>query len=163
MSKRRVAEILARYPGPVTLQEGRWGQIFFLVICCGATIAGILMIIFDNLLEGVGLVAFSLLSMKIVVPRVRHRGELILDADEFVIDSAEQSGHYPWHGVDNFRMRNDGGGKVVRTSCVFDLTNEPKKRSSDYDVQFPDFYGLSRENLPSLMTQWRALACKINP
>ncbi|HUI16403.1 MAG TPA: STM3941 family protein [Alphaproteobacteria bacterium] len=168
----RVAAIVARFPGPVTLNVSKRRWLRFLAVGLAFAAIGGWMISLGpagmTFIAGWGaLVFFGLGSVVIVVTLLPGASGLTLDREGFVMRSLFRRSTYRWSDVDEFAVSEVPLGQGARTmkAAGFNDRSAAQGRIAQVNVALagrnsalPDSYGLAVEDLVRLMSAWRLRA-----
>jgi hypothetical protein len=161
------ASILTQFPRPVTLTPSRrkWSimLVFSLAIAMSLWLAlqhplsirqepfVVWMIL---VFAGFGIIVSTLMLLP-------HANVLILDEDGFELIKFFRRKYVPWKDASHFEISHLSHGGMV----IFDNAQEKKSHLARVNTWIgvrnsglPDTYGLSAENMASLMNQWRERA-----
>jgi hypothetical protein len=154
-------DILARFPGPVTLSPSRRKWALILLISAGFTAIGVWMVASGNTTGWFPLAFFGLCAVAAVIAMLPGAGGLKLDRDGFAITNLFRSHSYRWQETSGFAVARVSGNKMV----VFDDVNAAGHAIASMNVglvgrnaALPDTYGLGADTLAELLTFWRARA-----
>jgi hypothetical protein len=165
----KVGALLAQFPGPVTLHRSRLKFTAVLVGSLAFVVLGIFMLQ-DDSFTTLGLVKvwlcigfFGFCSLAAAVMLLPGAGSLTLDADGVTWVSFYRQSHLPWERIGNFAVGQYTPPRGPTLRFVgFDDAGRPAdnmtSRRIGYNSEMPDTYGLSHEQLASLLNQWRARA-----
>jgi hypothetical protein len=160
-------EILARFPGPVTLNASRKKWIVIL-LGCGAFVAiGVWMTASgqteDKIYGWGGLVFFGLGMVVAAIAMLPGASMLKLDRERFEVTSLYRRQSYRWQDTTGFEAVQIPPAR--QKTVAFDDVNAKKKALARLNVGLvgrnsglPDTYGLYAADLANLMAQWRARA-----
>lgn len=169
-------EILARFPGPVTLYPSRRKWLLLMVGCLLFAVAGI----WDtyNNRDATGWLGVAFFGLGAIVPALmllHGAASLTLDADGFEMTIFYRHTRFRWEGSSGFEAQFP---PVLRASAIpppswnkfvaFDnakMQNTTLTRISalimKHNAQLGDTYGFSADDLAKLMTQWCDLALAV--
>jgi hypothetical protein len=166
---RDVDAILARFPGPVTLHVGRLKFLGLLAASLG--FAAVLLYMLDDgalspsatFKAWLGIAVFGMCALVAAVMLLPGAGSLTLGADGFDRVTLFMTFRKPWRQVGNFTVvqYSPRRGRTIRFVGYDDAAlaaENVNHRLSGRNAALPDTYGLSHEDLASLMNQWRARA-----
>ena len=157
--------ILARFPGPVTLNPSRKKWLLLLLAGCLFTLSGIWMVSEANP-EGWGvLIFFGAGTVVSVVALLPGAGGLTLDRDGFTATSLFRRNRSRWQDVSGFepiaipfaRQKMVGFDDAKATAKTLASLNTALV---GHGGALPDTYGLPVEDLARLMAQWRERAIR---
>jgi hypothetical protein len=163
MSDDRAAELLACFPGPVTLCPSRKKWLFLLAGCVTGAVGGYWMIQ-DGAPGGwYVLVVFGIGSVIPLIVLLPGAARLKLDRDGFTSTSLFKSHRVRWQDADNFEpvrvppanlwlVGYDDVTAAGRTIAAISV--EISGRNSALN----DTYGFRADQLAAVMAQWRELA-----
>ena len=151
-----VAEILSRFPGPVTLRPSRTRWLLVLAIGLLFAVGGVWMI-------QDGKWIFGLVALIAAVAMLPGAGGLILDREGFDVTSLFRRYRIRWQDTADFaavsippaHQKMVGYNDLKRSSSRLAKMNVA---IVGRDAAIPDTYGLSADALAQLMAQWRARA-----
>jgi hypothetical protein len=177
--KRHIEEVMARYPGPVTLATGKLSW-FFMFAGSLAFIALVIMVLAtkrdpitseDWTMLGLTIVFCGLCALAFGAMMLPGAGSLRLTADGFEVSHFHRRFRASWRDVSNFALGDndsDADGEWIRTrSVAFDIATGssggggptgPRGRPEQVRGMLPDTYGFTRRDFAALMTQWRERA-----
>jgi hypothetical protein len=154
-----VAEILSRFPGPLTLYPSRKKWLLFFLIGALFAAGGGWMI---NRGEGSGwfvLIFFGLAAIVAAAAMLPGAGGLTLDRDGFEVTNLFRSYRARWHDTAGFTAVRIPHAQMM---VVYDDAKQSGKGLAQLNVAIagrgaglPDTYGLSADDLAQLMAQWR--------
>jgi hypothetical protein len=162
-SHARVDEILSRFPGPIILYPSRTKWLLVLLGCAAFAAIGFWMIASENVFGWLLLLFFGTGAGLAFVALLPGASALKLDRRAFEITSLFRRYPVSWQAVSNFEALPiaTSGIKVV----LFDNADEGHRVISNLNVAvsghnagLPDTYGMSAEELASLMVRWRESA-----
>jgi len=166
MPSNKVAAILAHYPGPVTLYASRWKWLLMLVACIAFTGAGAAE--GQSWTNWLGVVFFGLGAIISALMLLPHAGSLLLDVDGFEMRVLFRRIRVSWRDASNFEAIYPVGVRRLPTTAKvvgFDHAKFKDSRWADLSKaitphagRMVDTYGLSAEDLASLMAQWHERA-----
>ena len=155
-----IDEMLARFPGPLTLKISRLREIFLSLLLCALSAMKPL-----NDAFGTGLrrpspewiiwmgAALSSLMAFLAARALLSGGDLVLDGDGCHWDTRFDHGGMRWQDVTDFEVHSTKGLKSVwYSSGQLNAFGFPK------GATMPNTRGLSTEDLAHLMTEWRERA-----
>lgn len=172
-------EILARFPGPVTLYLGRRRKLIslavyigYLAVCAWLLFAeypktrGYLTGGYDTVMVWVSVVGCAALAGRAAILLLfPGSASLTLDADGFEIGHVFRRIRVPWRGVNDFRAEISRQGKVggaLKQIKYDDLAVGAERRGEAKVTRvLPDLYGQPRlhgEEFAGLMNEWRRRA-----
>lgn len=166
---RDVDAIMGRFPGPVTLHVGRLKFLGLLAASLGF-VATLLYMLEDGALSPsatlkawLGIAVFGMCALVAAVMLLPGAGSLTLGVDGFERVTLFMTFRKPWRQVGNFTVVQYPvrRGRTIRFVGYDDVALAPDNRNyqmSGRNASLPDTYGLSHEDLASLMSQWRARA-----
>jgi len=181
----RVAAILARFPGPVTLNVSRRKWLWFLVIGLTFAAMGGWMIVepalFETRIVSLGvrgmipivawawiiLAFFGLGSVVIVLTLLPGASGMTLDANGFVVCSLFRRSTYQWANVDEFEISEVPLGYRSRAMKLVGFNDRSAAQGTvarlnvalaGRNSALPDTYGFKLEDLVGLMSTWRMRA-----
>jgi hypothetical protein len=154
-------DILARFPGPVTLSPSRRKWILILLIAIGFTAGGVWMVGRGDTAGWFVAGFFGLCAISAVVALLPGANGLKLDRDGFAIIQLFRNRSYRWQDATGFATTRITGQKMV----VFDDATAAGGALASVNVGLvgrnaglPDTYGLGADALAELLTFWRARA-----
>jgi hypothetical protein len=161
-SKTSAADILARFPGPVTLHPSlkRWGLIF-----AGSAlfaIGGEWMIRSGAFGGWLVLIFFGAVTVIAAVAMLPGAGALTLDAAGFEVTSLYRHSRTRWQEASDFTAARIPPSR--QRFVVFNHTRTGRRLAAvnkfiaGRSASLPDTYGLSSDDLAQVMTQWRERA-----
>ena len=160
-----VAEILSRFPGPVTLRPSRTRWLLVLAIGLLFAVGGVWMIQDGEWMGWYVLVFFGLVALIAAVAMLPGAGGLILDREGFDVTSLFRRYRIRWQDTADFAAVSIPPAHQKMVGYNY---NDLKRSSSRLakmnvaivgrDAAIPDTYGLSADALAQLMAQWRARA-----
>jgi len=164
----QVAVILASFPGPVTLHPSRRKFVFALAVCLASSVIALWLLQGDSLSPAgtaklwLGLVVFGICALVPAVMLLPGAGRLTLDAEGFEQVSLYVKRRAAWRQVGNFTVRQYSLRGRTNYFVGYDdarlSADNMKRHMIGRNAALPDTYGLSHDDLASLMTQWRARA-----
>jgi hypothetical protein len=166
---RDIDAILARFPGPVTLHVGRLKFLGLLAASLGFA-AALLYMLDDGALSPsatfkawLGIAVFGMCALVAAVMLLPGAGTLTLGGDGFERVTLFMTFRRSWRQVGNFTVvqYSPRRGRAIRFVGYDDAAlaaGNLNHRMSGRNAALPDSYGLSHEELASLMSQWRARA-----
>jgi hypothetical protein len=158
-----VAEILSRFPGPVTLRPARtkWLLVFAIGILFAA--GGMWMIEDDRLMGWYVLVFFGLTALVAAVAMLPGAGVLALDREGFEVTSLFRRHRIRWRDTTDFAAVRIPPAR--QSMVAYNDLKQSGSRLAKMNVAIvgrtaaiPDTYGLSADALAQLMAQWRERA-----
>jgi len=159
-SQDKANDILARFPGPVTLRPSRLKWFLVLLICAAFTAGGIAMVA-DGATGGWFVLVFFGLGVPLsIAAMLPGAGGLTLDRNGFEITNLFRRQSYVWPDVSGFEAARipPAGNNMV----VFDHAGAVGRTVAKLNVSLvgrnaglPDTYGLSADVLADLMDRWR--------
>jgi hypothetical protein len=162
----KVADILARFPGPVTLYAARRKWLLMLVVCIAFAGAGAAE--GQSWTNWIGVVFFGLGAIVSALMLLPHAGSLLLDVDGFEMRVFFRRIRVTWRDASNFEAIYPVGGRRLPTTAKVVGFDHAKFKDSRWVAlskfitphagRMVDTYGFSAEDLASLMTQWRERA-----
>jgi hypothetical protein len=177
--KRHVEEILARYPGPVTLATSKLSW-FAMSAGSLATIALVIVVLAtkrdpitseDWAIMGLTAVLCGLCALVGGAMMLPGAGSLKLTADGFEVSHFHRRFHASWRDVSNFALEDDDSDpdeqRVRMRSVTFDVATDirsnvgptgPRGRPGKVHGMLPDTYGFNKRDFAALMSQWRERA-----
>lgn len=163
-----VALILASFPGPATLHPSRRKFVLALAGCLAFAAVAIWLLQEGSLSPAgtakvwLGLVVFGVCALVPAVMLLPGAGRLTLDAEGFEQVSLYVKRRVVWRDVGNFTVRPYSMRGRTNHCVGYDdarlRTDNMNRRMIGRNAALPDAYGLSHDQLASLMTQWRARA-----
>ncbi len=167
----KVDAILARFPGPVTLNVSR---VKYTAVLLGslALLAGLLSMLQHGAISPAntmkawfGVALFGAGVFVAVVMLLPGAGSLTLSADGFERVTLFMRFPTPWQqagnfGVSELRTRRSRRMRLVGYDDAKLAGGNFSQRKTGRNSALPDTYGLSPEDLALLMNQWRARALK---
>jgi hypothetical protein len=158
-SKTSAADILARFPGPVTLHPSlrKWGLIF--AGCAVFAIAGQAMIRDGALTGWFVLIFFGLGTLLAALAMLPGAAALTLDATGFEVTSFYRRSRTRWQDATDFIAT-----RIPPARLRFVLFNDAAHAGTLSRINaamigrngaIPDTYGLRADDLAQLMAQWR--------
>ncbi|WP_155769390.1 hypothetical protein [Mycobacterium asiaticum] len=157
-------EVLAHFPGPITLRPKAINWNIVLVIAVATAILALYArtTVAVMVIVSIG-IAIAGLTIWAAMRKDTSADGLVLTADHFEVIEGNHGKTYPWREVGNFRVRHEED----TSSVVFDRVGAGKKTrgrvakffGTDYDYKLPKTYEMSEKELASLMNDWRRLAC----
>ena len=162
-SQGKIVEILARFPGPVTLYPSRRKWIRILLLSATFVAVGLWMISHDNAYGWAGLVFFGLGMVVAIIALLPGAGKLKLDRDGFEITNLFRHQSLRWQDTTGFEAAIIPPSSLEMV--VFDDANAKGKTLASlslglvgHNAGLPDTFGLQAKDLASLMAQWREYA-----
>lgn len=155
--------ILSRFPGPVTFYSSRRKWLRLLLTCSLATVAGMLMVLYESSGGWFFLVVFGTLSAICVGALLPGASSLELDEEGFQATRFYRRHRTRWQDVKRFEAvaQYRSTEKII----VYDDAKSPdtllvrlNKTLADHNSFLPDTYGFPGEELAWLMGQWRERA-----
>jgi hypothetical protein len=180
MGMDRVSDLLAQFPGPLTLRPSRWKWLMLLAV--GGAFAGAGLA--DNINSGsahawswLGVAFFGALTVGAAIAIFVADLRITLDADGFVLRVGKRSERWHWIDVADIAVAAYAPGMrgaTLRRRIGFNDVRPAKGKSqivgelvsravTGRDCALPDAYGASSYGLPMedlarLMSQWRERA-----
>ncbi|TPQ41825.1 hypothetical protein C2U70_02295 [Bradyrhizobium guangdongense] len=171
MAVDKVNDILARFPGPVTLRVSLLKMLALFLGSLGFVLIGVLLIVFvkddpEARIAGLASVVFfgacAVIGAVMLLPGA---GSLTLEAKGFEVRSLFRRNHVAWPQASRFavvtlQLPNGGSNRMVGydddklKGLGADFSRDKIGRSA----ALPDSYGLSLEELTRLLTEWRERA-----
>ncbi len=157
------AEILSRFPGPVTLYPSR--KKWLLVFAGGALFAtgGAWMIQSGDRMGWFVLMFFALVALAAAAAMLPGAGAFTLDHDGFEVTSLFRRHRSRWQDTAGFVAARIPPAR--QNFVVYDDVKQNTKNVAKINVAIigrnsalPDTYGLSAENLAHLMARWHERA-----
>ena len=159
----KTEEVLARFPGPVTLYPSRKKWFLLLLVCAGFTAGGVWMASEDAAGGWFVTAVFGIFSLTAVITMLPGAGALKLDRDGFELVAMYRSSVVRWQDASAFTVAR------IPTSdhhlVVFDNAAMTPGKLAKVNVclvgrnsSLPDTYGLSAVGLTMLMARWRERA-----
>jgi hypothetical protein len=165
MAQDKVAEILARFPGPVTLAPSRLKWVLILLGCAGFVAIGILLMPKSEAMTWFAIVFFGVGTAVALVMLMPGAGGMKLDGAAFEFTSLFRSHSVPWRDATGFMA-----GTIPRAGKMMVFFDDARARGkalgqlnvsmTGRNAAVPDTYGLSADDLASLMAQWRERALR---
>ena len=158
-----VAEILSRFPGPVTLRPSRTRWLLVLAIGLLFAVGGVWMIQDGKWMGWYVLVFFGLVALIAAVAMLPGAGGLILDREGFDVTSLFRRYRIRWQDTADFAAVSipPAHQKMVGYNDLKQSSSRLAKMNVAIvgrDAAIPDTYGLSADALAQLMAQWRERA-----
>ncbi len=165
-----VADLLAQFPGPVSLAFSRWKLLFYLAgsACLGAfSIHWIVTPDSDHAVMG-WFGSFFILGIPVfAIAMIPGASEMVLDQDGFTLRLGYRSTSWTWTEVGDFAVIKD---YLVpfKKNVAFNDRRRPRSRKlsesgelpSWRDVVLDDSYGLSKDDCVRLLSEWQQRAFK---
>jgi hypothetical protein len=165
-------EILARFPGPVTLYPSRRKWLLLMAGCLLFAVGGIGEAYNGDAKDWLGVAFFGLGAIVPGLMLLHGAASLTLDADGFEMTNLFCHTRFRWRDASGFEAQFP---PVLRASAIpppswnkFVAFDNAKMRNSTWtrvsalimkhNAQLGDTYGFSADDLAKLMTQWRDLA-----
>jgi hypothetical protein len=162
----QAATVLARFPGPVTLYVGRRKKLIAIVLCVAFTAFMAWLALnpsarsprfywYSMVMAWISLMIGGGMSIRAVYLLMQPRSaSLSLDIEAFEIGRVFRRVRVPWSDVSGFRADRTGARALT---VMYEVLDFGKRSGSPTKVikHFPDNYGLQREELASLMNEWR--------
>jgi hypothetical protein len=156
-------DLLARFPGPVTLRPSRTKWLLILLGSIAFTATGAWMVADGKTMGWFALVFFGLCAIPACAALLPGAGGLKLDRDGIEVTNMFRRHSYRWQDVTGFEAVGvpPSGTRMV----VFDFAGAAGKTIAKLNVglvgrnaALPDTYGLSADVLAGLMARWRERA-----
>lgn len=156
----KASQILARFPGPVTLYPSRKKWLLLLLAGLAFTLAGIWMVATAAPEGWFVLIFFGSGAIVSIVMLLPGASSLVLERDGFAITSLFRSHYARWQDVSVFAPMAIpfAPQKMVSFDDASASTKFVAKLSTGiagHNSALPDTYGMSADELARLMTQWR--------
>jgi len=158
-----IAEILARFPGPVTLYPSRWKWLGVLAIGAVLAVGGVLMIRDGDPKGWLVLIFFGAVVLGSAIVLLPGAGALVLDGDGFAVTNLFRRHRTRWQDATGFTAA--GIPPARQRFVVYDDARTNASHLAKINVTIvghnaglPDTYGRSADELAELMTAWRASA-----
>jgi hypothetical protein len=178
METHRAADIVMRFPGPITLSSPPT-QWWILILLCGVNTAGSIFAIFISLSDpspaasigvAIGILGTAFFGAGIVLSIVCLRpgaNSLQLNEAGFQVTHPFRKRAYRWSDVSDFSVSSGyrRSGHVIFKEAKPSLTISERIRAVLQDGRngdLPDTYGLTGNDLGYLMELWQNLAMKRN-
>jgi hypothetical protein len=171
-----IVEILARFPGPVTLYSSRKKWLLIFGISAAFVVVGYWMIQDDEWMGWPGLIFFGLGALVAAAMLLPGAGALSLDREGFEATTLFRRHRTRWRNASSFDVWEmkppqvwspKSLQKLLPKNVVFDDSEPKSGRMAAANIAIcghtsglPDTYGLSAEALAQLMTQWRERALR---
>jgi hypothetical protein len=162
-----VDSMILQFPGPVRLRPSRRKcliSILGLLAMAAATIIAMRYPGFGGRLLHpiVGIPSILFMAWLIIRGTLKllpGESALVLDRDGFELAKYFRTSHTSWKDTSEFKtLYKQMLGSPTAYGIAFDKACGSKMHSARQNRQLPDTYGLSAENLTSLMNQWRERA-----
>jgi hypothetical protein len=171
------SEILARFPGPVTLYPSRRKWLLLMAGCLLFAVGGIGEAHNGNAMDWLGVAFFGLGAIVPGLMLLHGAASIRLDSDGFEMTNLFRHARFHWQDASGFEAQFP---PVLRASAIpppswnkfvaFDnskMQNPTWARVSalimKHNAQLGDTYGFSADELAKLKTQWRNLAVAARP
>jgi hypothetical protein len=164
-SKTSAADILARFPGPVTLRASlkRWGLMF--AGCALFAVGGAWMIGSGQVMGWLGLVFFGIGTLIAALAMSPGASALTLDGTGFEITSLYRRSRTRWQDATDFTAARIPPARLRFVVYNNAQTGRRLAKINTFiagrNASLPDTYRLSPDDLAQLMTQWRERAAAI--
>jgi hypothetical protein len=164
-SEDQAGTILSRFPGPVTLYPSR--RKWLLVLAGGLlfTVGGVLMVRSGDQIGWFPLIFFALVAVVATAAMLPGAGALRLDREGFEVTTLFRRHRSRWQDTTGFMAARIP--PAPQRWVVFDDLTQSAKRLAKINVEIigrngalPDTYGLSPDDLASVMAQWRERVLK---
>ena len=166
------SEILARFPGPVTLYPSRRKWLLLMAGCLLFAVGGIGEAHNGNAMDWLGVAFFGLGAIVPGLMLLHGAASIRLDSDGFEMTNLFRHARFHWQDASGFEAQFP---PVLRAFAIpppswnkFVAFDNAKMRNSTstrviallmkHNAQLGDTYGFSADELAKLMTQWRNLA-----
>ena len=156
-------DILARFPGPVTLVPSRRKWLLVLLACAGFTAIAVWMVASGNLMGWFVLAFFGPGAVLAFVALLPGASALKLDQTGFETTNLFRRQSFRWQDASGFEAARVPPS--AHNLVVFDHANAAARTIGKLNVGLvgrnaglPDTYGLSASALAFLMIRWRAQA-----
>jgi hypothetical protein len=162
-SKDEAGAILSRFPGPVTLYPSR--RKWLLVLAGGVLLAagGVLMVRSGDPTGWFPLIFFALVAVVAAAAMLPGAGALLLDREGFQVTTLFRHHRTRWQDATGFMASRIP--PASQRFVVYDDVTQSAKSLAKINVEIigrngalPDTYGLSPDDLASVMAQWRERA-----
>jgi hypothetical protein len=157
------AEILARFPGPLTLYPSRKKWLLVLAGSALFAVGGFWMIKTGDARGWLVLIFFGLAAAVAAVAMLPGAGALTLDAQGFEATNLFRRHRTRWQDTTGFQAARIPPARQMWV--VYDDITQNKKSIAKFNIgivgrnaALPDTYGLSADDLAQLMAQWRGRA-----
>jgi hypothetical protein len=158
------ADILARFPGPVTLTPSRWklwlgppvfaaGTVFAVYLLLNAIQAGSSEIIW----AGLAVIVFAFFTIRVLIRLLPGHASLMLDASGFTVHNAYVRRAWLWRSVSNFRVEVPDDQRLP-DRVIFDVAGKKPLPGSAGGGSLPEGYQMSLADLATLLNGWRERA-----
>ena len=171
------SEILARFPGPVTLYPSRRKWLLLMAGCLLFAVGGIGEAHNGNAMDWLGVAFFGLGAIVPGLMLLHGAASIRLDSDGFEMTNLFRHARFRWQDASGFEAQFP---PVLRAFAIpppswnkFVAFDNAKMRNSTstrviallmkHNAQLGDTYGFSADELAKLMTQWRNLAVAARP
>jgi hypothetical protein len=171
------SEILARFPGPVTLYPSRRKWLLLMAGCLLFAVGGIGEAHNGNAMDWLGVAFFGLGAIVPGLMLLHGAASIRLDSDGFEMTNLFRHARFHWQDASGFEAQFP---PVLRAFAIpppswnkFVAFDNAKMRNSTstrviallmkHNAQLGDTYGFSADELAKLMTQWRNLAVAARP
>ena len=171
------SEILARFPGPVTLYPSRRKWLLLMAGCLLFAGVGIGGAYNGDAKDWLGVAFFGLGAIVPGLMLLHGAASIRLDSDGFEMTNLFRHARFHWQDASGFEAQFP---PVLRASAIpppswnkFVAFDNAKMRNSTWtrviallmkhNAQLGDTYGFSADELAKLMTQWRNLAVAARP
>ena len=161
-------DLLARFPGPVTLAPSRRKWIMVALAGAAFTAIGAWMVASGNAVGWLALVVFGPCTVIGLAAALPGAGGLTLRGDGFEIINLFRRTPFRWQDVDGFgsaRVPPSGHNLVVFDHAPARGRTLAKLNAGlvGRNAGLPDTYGFSAEALAYVMANWRAKALAVAP
>jgi len=157
-------DILARFPGPVTLTPSRWILWFAPPLMAGFTAFSVYLLLkaidsgsYQVIYAGLSVVVFAFLTIWTLIRLLPGHAGLILDAERFRVTNAYTHSAWSWRNVRNFRVEHPNDERLP-DRVIFDVAGKKPLRGSAGGGSLPEGYRLKLDDLAALMNAWRERA-----
>ena len=157
-------DLLARFPGPVSLTASRWILWFAPPLMAGLLAFSVYLLV--NAIEarsseviyaGLAVIVFSFFSIRVLIRLLPGHASLALDVSGFEVRNAYERTFWLWRNVSNFRVEVPSDERLP-DRVIFDVVGKKPLRGSEGGGSLPEGYRLKLADLAALMNAWRERA-----
>jgi hypothetical protein len=153
-----IETLLSQYPGPVVLRPGKLRLAGFVLLGAGFIVAGAYMVR-SHADYGWFVFSFSALCTIILVASVLSGLSLTLDSEGFQKEGFGRVRRSDWRSVTNIHAAGYAPAQT-KSVCYLDssLNNGRPANTLGYNAMLSSTFGMSGDDLASLMTRWQSQA-----